>query len=248
MRVSMIAVTHKGNIRNKNEDNFYCSGLGVNDGVNMHIVQKDYDTDKRLFFGVFDGIGGLGNGEIASSYAEGKFKTYDEKEDVRSLEELLIEVNEYICCKKNELNQAMGSTAVVISVNEDMYELANVGDSKCFLLRDGKLVQITEDHTQAEILKKIGMENSDMNNVLTQYLGVPYEEFQIEPYTRKEQIKTGDMFLLCSDGLTSMVPEEKILETLISKDDLNRKMNVLLQMALEKGGTDNVTIILLQLE
>lgn len=253
MRISVVVATHKGNVRGNNEDNFYYPGSVISSEQNSYTDQIEYDTDNRMIFGVFDGMGGLNNGEVASGCAVDQFRIYDEKTDTRSLDELLIEVNQCICKIMAGSFDKIGSTAVVISIKNGQYEVANLGDSRCYLLRDGIIKQLTEDHTQAALLKKIGLDTdgravgSNMNNVLTQYLGIPCEEFQIEPYTIMGNTETKDLFLLCSDGLTGMVSEEDILKILSGEYDLKRKRDLLLKRALENGGNDNITIILLQI-
>lgn len=252
MKISIVVATHKGNVRGNNEDNFYYPGSATGSEINSYTDQMEYNTDNRMIFGVFDGMGGLDNGEVASGCAVDQFRIYDTKADMRPLGELLIEVNQYICNRMAGSFDKIGSTAVVISIKNGQYEVTNLGDSRCYLLRGGTIKQLTEDHTQAALLKKIGLNtdgrtvDSNMNNVLTQYLGVPCEEFQIEPYTIMGNTETNDVFLLCSDGLTCMVSDEDILKILSGEYDLKRKRDLLLKRALENGGTDNITIILLQ--
>jgi protein phosphatase len=118
----------------------------------------------------------------------------------------------------------------------------NVGDSKCIRLRNGRLEQLSVDHTDAEAMKLNGI--TGRKPYVTQYLGIDSSEMTISPAVFKDDLRDGDMYVICSDGLTDMVTPERITEILLDDEDEEEKTQTLLVDALKHGGRDNVTIIL----
>jgi protein phosphatase len=134
--------------------------------------------------------------------------------------------------------------------DDDMMSFAHVGDSRAYLIRDGQLSRITNDHSwvfeqvQAGMLTEAEAEKHPLRNVITRALG---GALQVSPDASEVASKPGDVYLLCSDGLTGMLPEQEILR-LVSEnsDDLERACQELIDRANERGGLDNVTAILVK--
>lgn len=143
---------------------------------------------------------------------------------------------------------------MVLSVQAGFAQIANVGDSRAYLYRDGELEQLSIDHTERGSLqrlrKEFGLTQEDgmpeMKDVLTQHLGVSEEDFLLEPYiSGMSSLYAGDIYLLCSDGLSGMVTDSIIQEVLESSCNTMQKAQQLREIALKAGGRDNITLLLL---
>lgn len=254
MYMSVGAATHRGKIRENNEDSLYMSGIDVSDKYIKLYYRENYRLNERTVFGVFDGMGGLYGGEIASGSAVCKLAELVARDKNATLKDYIIEINEHICKKMCYIHKTMGSTAVILSVDDEKFEVSNIGDSRCYLLRENNIQKLSEDHTESMMFRKMEEDigtslcriNGQTDNILTQYLGIPEQDFIIEPYTISGIIKRGDIFLLCSDGLSSMLCDDEICQELLKDNSVMEKRNILLKRALKKGGKDNITFILLK--
>jgi len=231
-------VTHPGKVRNNNEDS-----LLVGEG-----------RDETLFV-VADGIGGFEAGEVASSI------TIDVLKDIAplgSLEDAIREANRRIlaAAKSDERLSGMGTTVVALrfggTESEPAAEISHVGDSRAYLLRDGELKPITEDHSLVAELVRSGDLTRDeasehpQKNLITRALGA---EVEVEVDTTVLPIRSGDRFILCSDGLSDMIPETRMLDLLtFSPEDPEKAAQTLVSAALEAGGTDNVTVVVVDVK
>lgn len=241
--------SHVGKRRNENQDNFLCDGKHLGDfgdpvKFSMHGC---IDHSQPNVFGVFDGMGGEEQGEIASLIAA---KCAAELKigprPIEDLQQYCATANEEICryVDNNDIG-SMGTTAVIIAFAENEIDLCNIGDSKAFHFDGDKLEQISVDHYAATIYGE--------KPPLSQNLGIPPSEIMIEPNYARGCYHDGDIFLLCSDGLTDMVSKDeiaKILKELAAggTTDVNKATEELLQKALDHGGRDNITIILCRLK
>ena len=122
--------------------------------------------------------------------------------------------------------------------------VANLGDSRAFRLRNGELLQLSADHTDAALLQGQGIRKPR----LTQHLGIWPEEMVLEPYIAKGEIQAGDRYLLCSDGLTDMVSNMEICTLMKETGSICHLTDRLVAKALEKGGRDNVTVLAAQIQ
>ena len=151
-------------------------------------------------------------------------------------------MNESVVQRRKELNNVqMGTTISMMAFDEQRFWVADVGDSPVYLIRDMSMRKISKAHNNQKMLDAI---ESNRKAGLTQFLGISREEFQLTPYIKTENYKAGDMFLICSDGLTDMVSELEIMEIIQKQTTLREKMTTLRQHALQNGGKDNITIIL----
>lgn len=230
--------THPGKVRKNNEDSLL-AGEG---------------RDETLFV-VADGIGGFEAGEVASSI------TIDVLKDVEPstpLEGAIREANRRIltAAKGDEKLSGMGTTVVAMrfggTEEEPVAEISHVGDSRAYLLRGGDLRAITEDHSLVAELVRSGdltraqASEHPQKNLITRALGA---EEEVEVDTTVLPVEPGDRLILCSDGLSDMVPEARMLDLLTSSpEDPKRAAHTLVSAALDAGGVDNVTVVVVDVK
>ena len=241
--IHFACVSHIGNVRSINQDNFICDGhfMEVNDQkVEFPLCGTKSSTEASLF-GVFDGMGGEECGEIASYIAAHDASNLEIKEDtVKALSLFCQQANDDICAYADENDIcAMGTTAAILVFASNGITLCNIGDTKIFRFSGGVLEQISKDHVSVSAF--------GVKPPLSQNLGIPSTELIIEPYLAQGSYSNGDVYLICSDGLTDMVTNEGISEILKSAHS-PQAAETLLKKALENGGRDNITIILLEIQ
>jgi serine/threonine protein phosphatase PrpC len=250
MEVKAHGLTHVGRQRQHNEDAFVV------------------ETNAHLFL-VADGMGGHAAGEIASRIAVDSISEFilHTKEDdgtwphaydehyKRSTNRLMAAVrmaNTRVleAMRKDARLRGMGTTVVACLAEDGVVSVAHVGDSRAYMIREGKLSRITNDHSwvfeqvQAGMLTEAEAEKHPLRNVITRALG---GALQVVPDASEINAQPGDVFLLCSDGLTGMVPEDEILRLVTTSDgDLEKACQQLIDAANERGGLDNVTAILVK--
>jgi protein phosphatase len=202
-------------------------------------------------FAVADGMGGAQAGEVASRLAAAALE--DSDSGTLSGPELVISlINEanrrvYERAASDPATSGMGTTMTVALVEGGRVTIGHVGDSRAYLVRNGGLEQLTEDHSLVnELLKsgKLSREEADVHpqrSVITRAVGTD-PDVDVDAFT--VDAVEGDVFLLCSDGLTDMVSDEEILEVLERhRDDLDRAAKALVSAANRGGGEDNITVI-----
>ena len=249
-----------GLVRERNEDVLLAVDLSedhrYSEGVDRYTV-----GDKGVVLSVFDGMGGAMAGdrasELASQVVAEKMasSTYETAEDLGSvLATSLLQANDRIRQegRSNPDCVGMGTTATVAMVVEQMLVIAHVGDSRAYLLRDDKLVQLTEDQSLYNELLSSGKMEADEaaeyqhSNVILQALGV---SGSLTPYFARVPLQRGDLLLLCTDGLTALAPDEAILEVLSAGEkDLGALTAALTELARVHGGYDNTTVVLARFE
>jgi len=243
---------HIGRRRTNNEDNFCFDNRLLpkeNRGLKAAVMVEQV-LERELCYGVFDGMGGESYGEEASFLAAAVAKNREKiladyiYPPKQYLTDLIKEMNQEVCKKSEQLGSGrMGSTAVMLYLNHDYAYVCNVGDSRAFRLRQDEFMQISEDHTDARFLAEQGIRRKPS---LTQHLGIWPDEMELEPYVAKGELEEGDQFLLCSDGLTDMLSNAEICAILKEHDDVRLCVDALIEAALERGGKDNVTVILVR--
>jgi serine/threonine protein phosphatase PrpC len=250
MDVKAFGLTHVGRQRQHNEDAF--------------LVE-----DEAKLFLVADGMGGHAAGEIASRIAvdsitefivhtkedDGTWPhAYDEhyRRSTNRLMAALRMANTRVleAMRKDARLRGMGTTVVACMADEGTMSVAHVGDSRAYLIRDNEISRITNDHSwvfeqvQAGMLTESEAEKHPLRNVITRALG---GALQVTPDASEVESRVGDVFLLCSDGLTGMVPENEILRVVTaSNGDLEKACQLLIDAANERGGLDNVTAVLVR--
>ena len=234
-----------GKIRKNNEDNFFFDGrcLEADNSGLKHPVTMTKTLRRELCVAIFDGMGGENFGEVASfaaadcmQYTTRKLKDYFIPER-KFLNSLCMKINDAVVAKQQELcTERMGSTMVALYFSYGYVYVCNLGDSRAYRLRDGEFLQLSVDHLEKR-------EQTRKKAPLTQHLGISPENFLIEPYIAKGELKRGDQYLLCSDGLTDMLTNLEIDGIMSSTESAEDCVKKLIDAALEKGGKDNVTAI-----
>lgn len=241
----MACVCHMGCVRGSNEDNFYFVGEILNEknkGLNAVLCYTSLPEELPETVAVFDGMGGEVGGEIAAFAAASALKALVSSRRTTDLTQYLLDLNRAVYqAGANRHIQSAGCTAVLAHFTGKRVVIANLGDSPAFLFRNGQLEKLSQDHTDAELLDELGVTNRKPK--LTQHLGVDSEEYDIEPHIVAQGLNDGDIFLLCSDGLTDMVSPQEMIEQLSSGKSAENLAEALLKCALINGGKDNTTIV-----
>jgi PPM family protein phosphatase len=208
-------------------------------------------------FVVADGMGGAQAGEVASRIAVEAFEHGLGGHDGASGEELLAARVRAANARIHEMSQAaeeragMGTTITAAHVGEFDVAIAHVGDSRAYRLRGEEFVRLTEDHSLVEEMRRRGQltaqeaDSHPQRSIITRALG-PEPDVLVD--TSSWRGAAGDVYLLCSDGLTSMVPEARVAEILHEADSLRAGGRALIDAANDAGGRDNITVVLFRLE
>lgn len=218
-------------------------------------VASDLFRKGRVYV-VADGIGGRQAGEVASHYAVQRIVHlyYDNSmsDTAQSLAEGIELVNGELLEKANEelSEEGMATTLLAAVLKGEKLFLANVGDCRGYLIHDQQIEQVTEDHAFAAELVRIGRISEDeaakhpQRSVVTRYLGA--EQF-VEPDIFERDIQAGDTIVLCTDGLWSQLADEEIRE-IATGEEPSQAVKTLIDRANQRGGSDNVTAIVLRVE
>jgi serine/threonine protein phosphatase PrpC len=236
MQLSLVdvgSVTHTGMVRERNEDS--C------------LVRTDIGL-----WAVADGMGGHEAGDMASQIV---VRSLDGIADPASSAELLQECEERIFRANQEImdhssarnGTIIGTTAAILLLREEHYACVWAGDSRVYLIKNGSIGQVSRDHTEVEELVAVGaLSREDArnwpNNVITRAVGVA-PDLELEVVTGP--VASGDIFVLCSDGLTKHVHDDEILEQVTSRN-AQASCEAMLDLALERGGTDNVSVVVIR--
>ena len=259
VKLSASVSVNKGRVRSNNEDNFYLNGQYLTpksrDKTASYVDGSNHEIG---LYGIFDGMGGEALGEEASLIvAQTVFKAHKKAEASGSSDKTVLsaikDANAAICKKILESGEKrIGTTFAALKIENDTAKVYNVGDSRVYRLRNGKLTQLSVDDTTAQRLVNMGMitkekaKTHESRHKLTQHLGIFPNEMIIEAHKSQElELKKGDKFLLCSDGLTDMVEDEKIEEILKNSADSEEITKLLVGEALANGGGDNVTVMVI---
>ena len=232
--VEAVQLTDTGRQREANEDSYF---------------------SRAPLFAVADGMGGAQAGEVASKVAVEAFEPIrgDEypPEELLRLTAELANHRIYELAQGDSSRSGMGTTLTAALVNGDDISFGHVGDSRAYVWRDRKLKQITNDHSLVEELRRQGRLTRDQaaehpqRSVITRALG---PEPKVEVDTMTFHARPGDVILLCSDGLTTMLTDEDVAAILSREGDLQRTARRLIRAANDRGGRDNITVVLFRLE
>lgn len=249
------AISDSGHFRKENQDNVYCVGKYRADIICEQKYYCDGIAQNDAVFAVADGMGGEANGaEVAFNLVRG-LSTLSSPIANATLTDFLLNYNADVCALIEQQNgKRMGATFVSLSVHDGIAETLNVGDSRVYLFRDKRLQCLSKDDTVIRSLIENGMLSDERakkhpdRHRLTQHIGIFPDELLIEPHTTSFDVLQGDIFLLCSDGLTDALENEDkaISEVLGKQTEVTQKVNELFEMAYFKT-RDNITIIVLEL-
>jgi PPM family protein phosphatase len=223
-------------------------------GRQRHANEDSYFARPPLF-AVADGMGGAQAGEVASRIAAGAFergRVSHEAPAEGQLEELAQKANREIhrLAQEDSSRAGMGTTLTAAMVRDDEVALGHVGDSRAYVLRDGELRRLTKDHSLVEELRRQGRlteeqaEEHPQRSIITRALG---PEPSVNVDTMTFPAKDGDVFLLCSDGLTTMVSDDEIKRILTEARSLRSAVGRLVEAANRGGGRDNITAVAFRL-
>jgi PPM family protein phosphatase len=214
---------------------------------------EDAYVARPPLFAVADGMGGAQAGEIASRIAASVLRDSDAEASEDAVVALVQEANRrvYEAATSDEAQAGMGTTMTAALVDGDTVRIGHVGDSRAYRIRDGALEQLTDDHSLvAELVRsgRLSPEEADVHpqrSVITRVLGTDPE---VDVDTFDVDAKPGDVFMICSDGLTSMVDDPSILQVVEgNRSSLDRTARALVEAANTGGGEDNITVIVFEL-
>ena len=228
--------------------------IGLTDVGRQRSGNEDNHFEAPPLFAVADGMGGARAGEVASQMAVEVFAEERDGGDSAEalLEALAKEANRriYELAQKDESRAGMGCTLTSALVGDGEITIGHVGDSRAYRLRGEDFEQLTRDHSLVEELVRQGKLTAEeaevhpQRSIITRALG-PEPDVEVDSYTHPA--KAGDVYLLCSDGLTGMVSDDRITEILLGRESLQQAAKALIDAANENGGRDNITVILFRL-
>ncbi len=249
------ARTHGGHVRGNNEDNFFVNGTYRQDTAAGEAACAGTVTEGALTACVCDGMGGHDRGEVASLLAVQALAALEREQasfqadGMGCVERLNLSVWE----ENDREKTSIGTTLALVEFRQDRALALNVGDSRIYRMRDGTLTQLSEDHTLVAGMVRTGQITPEeaaghpLRHHITQYLGICPQELRLEPaFAGPMELRAGDRFLVCSDGLTDMLDDGRIAGVLEQNGDVENAARALVQAALAAGGKDNVTVVLVE--
>jgi protein phosphatase len=227
---------------------------GRTDVGRQRTANEDSLVVRPPLFAVADGMGGAKAGEVASAVAVEAVEQAQESGDPTEaqLAGIVRDANRriYDLAVADESRRGMGTTLTLAKVDGDEVSLAHVGDSRAYRMREGELTQLTRDHSLVAELERSGQitaeaaEHHPQRSIITRALG-PEPDVQVDTYTLAT--RDGDVFLICSDGLTSMISDDEVAAIMRSASSLDEAAGELVLAANQSGGKDNITVILFRL-
>lgn len=254
-------ISHKGCERDNNEDNFFFNGdlMPLADmDLGAQIVQE-FDDANQLY-AIADGMGGANLGEraayitvrqmvkFASSFAQGSVS--------ENVEKFANQISQAVAedAKKNNA-RIEGSTLALAGIVRKTLYVANVGDSRVYRLRDSKLKQLSDDHSEVNRMRAAGLLTEEQarkapnSNVITRYIGMDEKRRQPEfAYQSKHTLVSGDRIMLCSDGVSDLMSRDQLEDIMIDAPSAEEAARMLVMRALELGGKDNTTAMVLEVK
>lgn len=240
--------TDIGLVRKVNEDSY--------------LREKLEGIEKAYLYIVADGMGGHNAGEVASSMAVQEVADYirenteklmsDDKNVLDLIKKAVLNANDIIY-KTSILESnctGMGTTLTMALVKDQTLFVGHVGDSRIYLIRDNEIKKLTEDHSLvAELLKTGSIKPEEANNhpqknIITRALGT---EYSLEVDVFQYELECGDYILICTDGLSNLICENEIMASIDNSKDIDEACEALIGKAKEKGGFDNISVIIIQM-
>lgn len=260
--ISGVGCTNIGRVRMKNEDNYLINGL-----MNEKSEEYEYVTNKKTNgnnlwkgYAVFDGMGGGKNGERASLIAAQEFDKLlsginlckEQTEIDKSVRCGFLNANNQI--RKVQKDGAIcGTTGTVLVTDGKQFKVYHIGDSRAYLVRNKKIFRLTKDQTLAEMKTDVGIYDTveeapeRERHQLTEYIGRDYTGKSIKPIESEwMELLHGDRILVCTDGLYDMCSDFEMGEIICENDNIEKAIKQLMEVALDNGGVDNLTCILLE--
>jgi serine/threonine protein phosphatase PrpC len=264
VRVSVFGKTDLGLTRDHNEDTFLVADLSAGN-ASLQPDVRDHEVGPRgSLFMVADGMGGAAAGELASAMAADVIyhhlsTTWTQDEEVTAarfayrMKEAVELANQriYLYAREHPDVRGMGTTVTAAGVFGDELYLTQIGDSRGYLVRNGEAFQLTKDQSLTQRLVDAGelteeeAEQSERRNIILQALG-PDPRVKVD--LSRQRLRRGDTLILCSDGLSGVVRREEFAQMVESSPDLPTLCSALIDLANERGGPDNVTVVAVQFD
>jgi len=243
MQLRVGARTDVGMVRSGNEDNFYADA-----------------DERRGLFVVADGMGGHAAGEVASEMAvqivsqtlaavASAMDAAAAELMAKSLRDANRAIYDRMLAESDK--QGMGTTASVLILSDHAFLIGQIGDSRVYLLRDGVLTQLTKDHSYVQEQVDAGLLTPEQarhhpySNVITRCVGAN-DDVEVDLF--RGEARSGDVFLVASDGLTGMVDDRRLLQLMVARTGPGRIVDALIAEANARGGVDNITAIVVQVD
>lgn len=264
IRSSIFALTDRGKTRDHNEDTFLVADLATAEPGRTSRFEEHQVGERGVLYLVADGMGGAAAGELASEMAATEIHRYmveawradpevSETRFTRHLRNAVelanLRLHEYAL--EHPEVRGMGTTATVAGVWGNRLYLAQIGDSRAYLIREGEARQLTRDQSLTQRLVEVGelteeeAEASERRNIILQALG---PDARVKVDISWQPLQSGDVLIICSDGLSTVVRREELVAALTAEPDLGRLTGQLVRLANERGGPDNITVVAARFE
>ncbi|MBO4799046.1 MAG: Stp1/IreP family PP2C-type Ser/Thr phosphatase [Lachnospiraceae bacterium] len=236
-------MTDIGKKRVVNQDNIYVSTRPVGNLPNLFVVA--------------DGMGGHKAGDYASRYATDAVVesiSANSETDIKKIITKAVEDANSLVFKKSAENEdfrGMGTTLVIAAISGDELTVANVGDSRLYLIEGSSIKQLTQDHSLVAEMVRMGQIDEQEarrrpdKNIITRAIGIS-EVIHADFF--KSKVKSKEFVLLCSDGLSNMLEDSEMLSAVTGSEPLEKKTSMLIDLANQKGGKDNISVIIIEPE
>lgn len=260
IKATIFALTHPGRTRDHNEDTFLVADLDNTEADRSSKVRERVVGERGLLCLVADGMGGAAAGELASEMAAVQIHRHLIESwttaPITTAEGFTVFLREAVERANSELHQyalnhpdvrGMGTTATVVGIWNAMLYIAQIGDSRGYLIRDGEAHQLTRDQSLTQRLVEAGelteqeAQTSERRNIILQALG---PEADVKVDLSSQSLQRGDLLLLCSDGLTTVVGRDDISAAAGGGGDVKIIAEKLIELANQRGGPDNITVVL----
>lgn len=264
IRATFHAITDCGRTRDHNEDTFLVADLATAEPLRITREEAHELTERGMLYLVADGMGGAAAGELASEMAAVEIhrhmvETWRIDRDSTSerftqrLRESVERANQLLhnYARENPEVRGMGTTVTVAGVWRDRLYLAQIGDSRGYLVRDGEARQLTRDQSLTQRLVEVGelteeeAEASERRNIILQALG-PDPRVNVD--LSWQSLQRGDVLIICSDGLSTVVRRDDIATAVREMPDIERLAQNLVSLANERGGPDNITVVVVRFD
>lgn len=251
MRILYEAVTIAGRVRSENQDNFYVNG-SIKKMTEAECMLSGVSEKNHQVFAVCDGMGGEDSGEVAAAMAVRILQSYASESVGINWPDYIKEVNQRLCEYQRKHSIQMGTTLAGISIDSSKLIAVNVGDSRIYQIHNKEIKQLSKDHSEYQFLLDAGIKADERamrraKSCLTQCLGLPEEELELEPHVVNiAELAAGDYYLICSDGLHGTLSEEQINRIISDHKIIEDNIcEILVKEAEKQGSRDNITALLI---
>ncbi|MCP5498408.1 MAG: serine/threonine-protein phosphatase [Leptospiraceae bacterium] len=254
MKVNCAYLTHKGNVRENNEDSMLVQDVIYSNQSFTNAISIEIEDESHLVFAVADGMGGHARGEVAShavlEFIHNNFSSFTSEEGIRkTIDDAKFHLDDLV--RKDNNAYGLGTTLCGIVIKGNTGLLFNAGDSRLYKRKDGFLEKLTRDHSFVQYLVDNGIITEEemsfhpKKNIVTSAVSGDLMKESPEMFFKEITIEEGDQFLICTDGVWESLSLEE-LEVCMLDAELIKKTDVLTENILRYGGLDNLSIIMLE--